>query len=77
MEDLVLDVRELHTRGEEPFGVIMAAVGKLAPGQRFVLINTFEPVPLYRVLGRQGFTHVAEELGPNHWRITFSREGEA
>lgn len=75
MEDLVLDVREYHARGEEPFSAIMSAVSSLQPGQRFVLVNTFDPVPLYKVLGRQGFTSNTEQLAPDHWRITFTREG--
>lgn len=66
-----LDVRPLHQRGEEPFPAIMAAVADLGPGDSLVLINSFEPRPLYTVLGRRGFSHSARNLGPDHWEITF------
>lgn len=70
-----LDVRDYHREGREPFGDIMAVVDSLREDQEFVLINTFEPVPLYRVLGQKGFSPQAEQLGPQHWRITFRRAG--
>lgn len=71
-----LDVRDFHSRGEEPFPVIMRAVQHLGPGDSLVLINTFEPRPLYLALKTQGFAHTAEQLGPDHFRITFTRTGE-
>lgn len=70
-----LDVREYQRRGEEPFAAIMAAAAGLEPGDIFVLVNSFEPHPLYRVLAKKGFTHRVEQLGPEHYRITFTREG--
>lgn len=66
-----LDVRDYQRRGEEPFSTIMATVSELGPDDVFVLINTFEPVPLYRVLGSRGYEHSAEQVGSEHWRITF------
>ncbi len=68
-----LDVRDFHRRGEEPFGAIMEAVGRLGPEDAFVLINSFEPLPLYGVLAGKGFEHSAEQVAPDHWRITFKR----
>jgi len=70
-----LDVRDYHRRGEEPFAAIMAAVADLEPGDRFVLINTFEPRPLYTALGRKGFSYSSRSLGPDHWEITFTAGG--
>lgn len=72
-----LDVRHYHDEGRDPFEDIMAVVDSLREDQEFVLINTFEPLPLYRVLGRKGFEPRAEQLGPRHWRITFRRGGPA
>ncbi len=66
-----LDVRPYHQRGEEPFAAIMAAVTDLEPGDTFVLVNSFEPKPLYTVLGKRGFTYESRSLGPDHWEITF------
>ncbi|HEY8418354.1 MAG TPA: DUF2249 domain-containing protein [Limnochordales bacterium] len=75
MEPLVLDVREDIRRGIEPFPKIMQAVQSLAPGQALVIINAFEPRPLYRVLEAQGFQHRTEETEDGCWRVTFYREG--
>lgn len=68
-----LDVRHYHAEGREPFGDIMAAISNLQSGDRLVLRNTFEPVPLYGVLGGRGFTHEAREAAPNDWLITFTK----
>jgi uncharacterized protein (DUF2249 family) len=34
----------------------------------------FEPKPLYRVLGREGFSHWTERLADDDWRVWFYRE---
>ncbi len=68
-----LDVRPYHARGEEPFPAIMEAVSSLGPEDVFVLVNSFEPVPLYGVLARLGFRHRSEEVAPGLWRVTFWR----
>lgn len=70
-----LDVRDYHRRGKEPFAAIMATVGRLEPDDVFVLVNSFEPLPLYRVMEARGFDHRAEQLAPDCWRITFFRRG--
>jgi uncharacterized protein (DUF2249 family) len=61
-----LDVRE--TDGE-PFGDIVAALDALGERERLVLVNSFEPVPLYDVLERRGFTYEASQAGPEEWRV--------
>lgn len=68
-----LDVRPALARGEEPFGMIMAAVEALAPGQDLVIVAPFEPVPLEGVLGSQGFTFDAVALEHGDWQVTFRR----
>jgi uncharacterized protein (DUF2249 family) len=70
-----VDVRPLQKAGEEPFSVIMAASRKVEQGQVLALRNTFEPTPLYDVLGARGFEHWARELGPNDWEILFFHSG--
>lgn len=69
-----LDVRDDLRRGEEPFERIMTAVRGLGPDQVLVLRALFEPVPLYRVLGRRGFAHWAESRGREDWTIWFWRD---
>lgn len=69
-----LDVRDMIQRGEEPFERIMGAVKTLRVDQVFVLRAPFEPLPLYRVLGRQGFSHWAEHRGSGDWVVWFYRQ---
>ncbi|MGH7714523.1 MAG: DUF2249 domain-containing protein [Vulcanimicrobiaceae bacterium] len=74
MDDtMILDVRPLHERGEEPFTAIMDAVGRLGERQSLLLINSFEPVPLYAVMQRRGFTHRCAVEGPDEYHVIFSR----
>jgi uncharacterized protein (DUF2249 family) len=73
VEPLHLDVREDIATGREPFSKIMAAVASLAPGQALVLVNSFEPAPLYDVLGQQGFSHRTERRDDGAWQVTFTR----
>ncbi|MGB3864563.1 MAG: DUF2249 domain-containing protein, partial [Xanthobacteraceae bacterium] len=67
-----VDVRPTLRAGGEPFGEIMAAVTKLQPGQGLRLLATFEPVPLFHVLGSKGFSHEAREIGGGDWEVLFS-----
>jgi hypothetical protein len=46
------DVREELRAGREPFHLIMAARATVQPGGALVVRATFEPAPLYRVLGK-------------------------
>lgn len=62
-----LDVRDVDG---EPFGAITDALDDLGEDERLVLVNAFEPVPLYEVLDRRGFDHRTEEVGPEEWRVT-------
>ncbi|WP_018467766.1 DUF2249 domain-containing protein [Calidithermus timidus] len=71
-----LDVRPILAAGGEPFGAIMAAAREVAAGQRLCLEAPFEPLPLYRVMQRQGFVAWCEQLGPEHYRVHFLRERE-
>ncbi len=72
-----LDVREDLRAGREPFSRIMAAREALPAGGVLRVRAIFEPVPLYRVMQRQGFAHWTEELDAEDWRVWFWREGEA
>ena len=67
-----LDVRPILRAGGEPFSAIMEAVGGLAAGQSLRLLATFQPVPLYGVLAKKGFDHVAREIGGGDWEVMFT-----
>jgi uncharacterized protein (DUF2249 family) len=68
-----LDVRPLLERGEEPFKVIMAAIARLPEQGALQLRTSFEPVPLYSVLARRGFSHSSQALAADDWEVIFSR----
>ncbi len=51
----------------------MSAVAALADGEDLVIINLFEPVPLYGLLAQQGFTHETDGTVESDWRVTFRR----
>ncbi len=70
-----LDVRPILEAGGEPFQAIMAAAKEVKPGERLVLEVLFEPIPLYRVLGKQGFLAWSERFGERHYRVHFYRQG--
>lgn len=69
-----LDVRPMMAAGKEPFDAIMTAVGALGPREAFELLAPLDPVPLYQVLGAQGFQHRTEALGGGDYRVVFTRE---
>ena len=73
---VTLDVREDIRQGREPFGRIMQTVGALQENEDLRLIAPFEPRPLYAVLGRQGFAHVAKPLANGDWEVLFTRSAE-
>jgi uncharacterized protein (DUF2249 family) len=69
-----IDVRPVIAAGAEPFNMIMAAVDALGDHEDLVVLAPFEPVPLEGVLGAQGFSYEARELGPDDWQVTFRRQ---
>ncbi len=66
-----LDVREDLRNGQEPFSLIMAARQRVPEGGALAVRAIFEPVPLYQVMGKQGFEHYTEQLGEEDWRVWF------
>ena len=68
-----MDVRADIASGREPFARIMAALRGLGAGEAFVLRAPFEPIPLYDVLGKRGFSHWSECHGTADWSVWFYR----
>lgn len=66
-----VDVRDDLRTGKEPFSRIMAARGQVPEGGALSVRAIFEPVPLYAVMAKQGFSHYTEELGDEDWRVWF------
>ncbi|MBI3112221.1 MAG: DUF2249 domain-containing protein [Ignavibacteriales bacterium] len=79
LDEILLDVRPIIQRGSDPLKTIMGAVRGLKKGQALHLINSFEPVPLYSVLGGKGYSHITKRID-GVWHIWFlsdrlNREG--
>ncbi len=68
-----LDVRDDQRKGQEPFHKIMDAVRQIEPGDILLLQNTFDPVPLYEVLGKLGFDGWGRQVGSEDWEVFFIR----
>ena len=65
---------ELDVRGidGEPFGEIMEALDSLPDDGTLVLVNSFEPEPLYSVLEQRGYTYETSRAAENEWRVTIT-----
>lgn len=64
--DEILDARDIDG---EPFGDIMAALDGLGADETLLLINSFEPVPLYNVLSDRGFEHETTQVADDEWHV--------
>jgi len=68
--DRRLDAREIDG---EPFSDITAALDDLGADESLLLINSFEPEPLYDVLDRRGFAHRTTNPAEDVWHVEISR----
>lgn len=73
MDETGATVLDARTTDGPPFEPIMEALGELDEDETLVLINGFEPEPLYDVLEQRGFTHDAEQVAPDEWRVRIER----
>lgn len=71
--EVMLDVRDDLRAGREPFSTIMAAVANLATGDVLHLRAIFEPLPLYAVLEKRGFSHESQAHADDDWSVWFWR----
>ncbi|MFB6304900.1 MAG: DUF2249 domain-containing protein [Haloferacaceae archaeon] len=69
------DVRTLDAReiAGEPFDDIMTALDALGEDERLLLINSFEPEPLYGVVESRGFRYETRQVGPDEWHVEIER----
>ncbi|MFB6295648.1 MAG: DUF2249 domain-containing protein [Halobacteriales archaeon] len=61
-----LDARDIDG---EPFSEIMETLEALGGDDSLLLINSFEPEPLYDVLEQRGFTYETTRIGSDEWRV--------
>jgi len=70
--DHTLDAR---TVAGPPFEPIVEAIEALEDGETLLLVNSFEPVPLYDELAERGLSHEAEQVAEGEWHVRISRTG--
>lgn len=61
-----LDARSID---DEPFGAIMGALEDLDENESLLLINSFEPEPLYSVLADRGFIYETTQVETDEWHV--------
>jgi uncharacterized protein (DUF2249 family) len=73
--EVFLDVRPMIEKGMEPYQIILKTVRDLRGQQYLRLVNFFEPVFLYSVLGEMGFDHYALRQG-GAWNVFFKKPSQ-
>jgi uncharacterized protein (DUF2249 family) len=58
----------------EPLERVLEAVADFEPGDRLTLVTDCEPLPLYRILQRNGFRHHAHPGVDSLYEIAIWRE---
>jgi uncharacterized protein (DUF2249 family) len=70
---VTVDVRDDIRSGREPFSKIMNAAAAIQANECLLVIAPFEPIPLFRVLEKQGFVHTGQTTTSGDWEIRFTR----
>ena len=68
------DVRDLLSRGIEPFPEILKRIGKLKSDEGLIVVAPFLPSPLIERLGGEGFASKVERGSGADWMVYFWRE---
>ncbi len=66
-----LDVRPLDFMAR--FSAIFGKLEELPPGDSLLLINDFEPVPLFGALDNRGYSYESQQVAETEWHIKISR----
>jgi TusA-related sulfurtransferase len=72
---LTLDTRNMAP--PEPLERVRAAIDGFEPGDRLKVLIDFEPLPLYRILDRNGLRHRAERGAEGHYEIAIWMQAPA
>lgn len=70
-QELNLDVRPLDF--SERFTAIFGKLGEMAADDRLLLVNDFEPVPLFGELESRGYAYESNQVAPTEWHILISK----
>lgn len=72
-----LDVRPVIGAGEDPLQLILSHTRQLPAGHVLKVINSFEPVPLLKLLQKQGFDTRSEKAGEELYYAWFRKSAAA
>lgn len=70
------DVRELLASGKDPLNLILNKIKTVQSGQALKIINTFEPVPLIKMLENQGFAVYSDVISDDLVETYFHKKTE-
>ncbi len=73
----ILDVRPVIASGEDPLQLILSHTQKLPVGHALRVINSFEPIPLLKLLQKKGFETHSEQVADNLYHATFRKKADA
>jgi hypothetical protein len=68
--DRRLDARQIDG---EPFSATATALDAPGPDEPLLLVNGFEPEPLYGVLEDRGFAYETTTPEPDRWHVAIER----
>ncbi len=71
------DVRELLTSGQDPLKLILEKIKTIKAEQALKIINTFEPVPLVKMLEKKGFIIYIDKVDDDLIETYFYRPADA
>ncbi|MFB6224629.1 MAG: DUF2249 domain-containing protein [Haloarcula sp.] len=66
----VASLEHVRNVSGEPFGHIMDALDSAGDSEALRLVNSFEPVPLYDVLAKNGYQYDTEQVDDGEWHVT-------
>lgn len=75
--DTLLDVRDGLAQGNDPFNIIMKTLSTLQGGHTLLLINSFEPFPLIKILERKKYIITVAHLDDNLVHTYLQKPGDA
>lgn len=70
------DVRDLLASGKDPLNLILDKIKIVQPGQVLKIINTFEPVPLIKMLEKQGFVVYTDVISDDLVETYFHKQSD-
>lgn len=70
-QEHTLDVRSVDIT--QRFPTIFGKLGELPAGDTLLLINDFEPVPLFGALDNRGYSYQSRQVSEAEWHIKISK----